>query len=102
MKVEAVDGGLMQTSFADASVTYQAPDTGYHVSDNLGISTTNHWSDMAQQMYFVNSRNGRVYSKVFLTMMINSNPDEPLLLTIRGAANSNSSRNWEASAAMNL
>jgi hypothetical protein len=84
LKVEALDGGLIETSFAEARVAYQAPETGYQPSDAIAISTTNHWSDLVQQMFFVSSRN--------------ANPGEPASITFRGEANANGSRNWEATA----
>jgi hypothetical protein len=95
LKIEAVNGGLIETSFAEARVTYQAPENGYQPSDTLAVSTTNHWSDLVQQMLFVSSRNGQVYSKVFVSLSINANPDETASVTFRGAANANASRNWE-------
>jgi len=98
VKVEAVDGGLIETSMTDARVTYAAPDNGYQPSDALIMSTTNHWSDLVQQMYFVTSRNGQVFSKVFLSMDVNANPDDPMSVTFRGTANASGSRNWEADA----
>lgn len=98
LKVEAVDGGLIKTSFAEARVTFQAPEAGYRPSDLLVMSATNHWSDLVQEMFYLNSRNGHVYSKVFLSFRINANPDEPSLVSFRGEANANASRNWEATA----
>ena len=83
---------------ADARVAYVAPDNGYQPSDTLVMSTTNHWSDLVQQMYFVTSRNGQVFSKVFLSMGVNMNPEDPMSVTFRGVANASSSRNWEADA----
>jgi hypothetical protein len=46
-------------------------------------------------MFFVKSRNGQVYSKVFLSIGINQQPDEPMYVEFRGVANANGSRNWE-------
>jgi hypothetical protein len=95
VQVEAVDGGLIETSMAEARVTYVAPDNGYQPSDGLLMSITNHWSDLVQQMYFVTSRNGQVFSKIFLSTGVNANPGDPMSVTFRGVANANRSRNWE-------
>ena len=46
-------------------------------------------------MYFIQTRNGQVYSKAWLTFGINEKPDGPMSLELRGLANTNGSRNWE-------
>jgi hypothetical protein len=46
-------------------------------------------------MFFVESRGGRVYSKLFVSININENPADPASVAFRGVANANSSRNWE-------
>lgn len=97
-RVEAVKGGLIRTSMADARVTYEAPTTGYETSDQLTASTTNHWTDLLQQAYFLKSRNGQAFSKVFISIDINTRPGDPVSITFRGMANANSSRNWEGTA----
>lgn len=98
VQVEAVGGGLIETSSGTARITYSAPEAGYQPSDTLTMSITNHWSDLIQQMYFATSRNGQVYSKIFLSMSINVHQDDPVSVSFRGIANANNSRNWEASA----
>ena len=98
VQVEAVDGGLIETSVEDARVAYAAPDNGYQASDTMEVSTNNHWSNLAQQMFFMSSRNGQVFSKIFLSFGINANPDDPMSVTVRGVANANGSRNWEGDA----
>jgi hypothetical protein len=96
LKIEAVDGGLIETSFVEARVTFQAPENGYQPSDTIHMSTTNHWSNLDEQMFFLSSRKGQVYSKVYLSFLINPNPQDPAAISFRGAANANASRNWEA------
>ena len=96
--LEAVGGGIIETSFQQAKVTYQAPEDGYTPSNVIAVSTTNHWSGLVQRMYFLRSRNGDVYSKLFLSFLINREPDKPATLTLSGYANTNRSRNWEATA----
>ena len=93
-KIEAVDGGVMEAS--DASVTYAAPESGYEPSDTLTASSNRHGIEMIQQSFFVESRNGQVYSKFDLSCDINSTPDGLVNITFNGAANTNGSRNWEA------
>lgn len=96
--VEAVEGGLIKTSMAEMRVTYEAPSNGYEIMDKLAKSTTNHWSDLVQQAYFLRSRNDQVFGKVFISIDINTQPDDPVSITFRGIANANSSRNWEGTA----
>ena len=95
--VWAVDGGLMKSS-EQPSITYQAPESGYHPSDMLTASSNRHGIGVIQQDFFVQSRNGQVYSKIDLTFGINSTPDGFMSITFGGVANTNGSRNWEATA----
>jgi hypothetical protein len=95
--MQAVDGGLIETSMAEGRVTYQAPRTGYQPSDAFTMSTNlpNKWFDGFDKMFFIQSRNGQVYSKVFISFNINQNPNDPMSVRLRGVANPNNSRNWE-------
>jgi len=94
--VTAVDGGIIETTVAESRVTYSAPETGYKPSYERLLSTTNHtWSGGIHAMLFVESRGGKVYSKVFLSFNINETPDEPASVAFRGVANPSGSRNWE-------
>ena len=95
VQIDAVDGGLIETSMNEARVTYAASDTGYQPSDTQMASSNGHGVELIQQMFFVKSRNGQVYSKVFLSIGINQQPDEPMYVEFRGVANANGSRNWE-------
>ncbi len=97
VQIEVVDGGLIETSMADARVAYMAPDNGYQPSAMFIMSTNapNKWFGGFDQMFFVQSRGGQVFSKVFVSMSVNTNPDDPMSVTFRGVANANGSRNWE-------
>jgi hypothetical protein len=97
LEVEAVDGGLIEASGGDARVTYEAPEGGYEPSAVFTMSnSSNTWYEAIHQMFFIQSRNGHVFSKVNLSFHINQNPDDPVSITFRGVANPNGSRNWEA------
>jgi hypothetical protein len=96
VQVEAVNGGLMDSG-GQERVTYAAPDSGYEPSETFTMSTSTHsWRGAFDQGFFVESRNGQVYSKVTIGMAINQNPDGFMYITFNGAANANGSRNWEA------
>lgn len=96
LTIEAVNGGLIETSMAESRVTYVAPDNGYQPSATFMMSTTdNTWYEAIHQMFFLNSRNGQVYSKVNLSFRLNENPDGFMNITLSGVANTNSSRSWE-------
>jgi hypothetical protein len=98
VQVEAVDGGLIETSVGESRVTYAAPEDGYQPSAAFVMSTAAHsWHGAFDQMFFVESRGGKVYSKVRLMFGINDTPDGFMDITFSGAANANGSRNWEAS-----
>jgi hypothetical protein len=97
LEIEAVDGGLIETSVAEARVTYAAPDSGYEPSETFTMSNSNNtWYEAVHQMFFVQSRNGQVHGKVSFSFRINQNPDDVMNVTFSGVASTNGSRNWEA------
>jgi len=97
LQVEAIEGGLMDTE-GQERITYVAPKTGYAPSTNFIFSTNPpyKWFGGFDQMFFVRSRNGQVYSKLRFSFNINDDPDGFMSIGVRGIANTNSSRNWEA------
>ncbi|MGP8200774.1 MAG: hypothetical protein ACLQU4_14865 [Limisphaerales bacterium] len=96
LTVEAVDGGLVETSMAESRVTYIAPENGYQPSAAFTMSTTNNtWYQSIHQMFFLNSRSSQVYSKVYLSFRLNEDPKGFMNITFAGVANTNGSRNWE-------
>jgi hypothetical protein len=95
-EIEAVDGGLIETSGKEEAVTFAAPESGYQSSDTLTASSNRHGIGIIQQAFFVQSQNGQVYSKIGLSFGINEKPDGLMDITFSGVANANSSRNWEA------
>jgi hypothetical protein len=97
VQVEAVDGGLIETTVAESRATYAAPQDGYEPNTAFEMSTaTQSWHAAVDQMFFLESRNGKVFSKVRLIFGINDTPDGFMDITFSGVANTNSSRNWEA------
>ncbi|MGA3284347.1 MAG: carboxypeptidase-like regulatory domain-containing protein [Verrucomicrobiota bacterium] len=99
VQVEAVDGGLIETTVAESRVTYAAPEDGYQPSAAFEMSTTTQsWHAAVDQMFFFESRNGKAFSKVRLILGINETPDGFMDITFSGVANTNGSRNWEATA----
>jgi hypothetical protein len=98
VQVEVVNGGLMDSGGQEA-VTYAAPESGYEPSDTLKFSAAERtWSEMFNRGFFVQSRNGQVYSKLGISFRINSAPDDFMYVTFGGVANANHSRNWEGDA----
>lgn len=97
VQVEAADGGLIETTVAKARTTYAAPADGYQPNATFTMSTaTQSWHAAVDQMFFLESRNGRVFGKVRLILGINETPDGLMDITFSGVANTNSSPNWEA------
>jgi hypothetical protein len=92
---EVIDGGFIVTSWEEAHTTYLAPESGYESSGTFG---NNNGIATLDQMFFVQSRNGQVYSKIQLLLGINDTPDGLMSITFSGVANANGSRNWEATA----
>jgi hypothetical protein len=96
VQVEAVDGGLIESG-GQERVTYQAPEGGYQPSDSFIMSTNapHKWFGGVDQTFFLQSRNGQVYSKVNFGISINQQPDDYVWVEFHGVANTNGSRNWE-------
>jgi hypothetical protein len=97
-EIEAVDGGLIETSGKEEAVTFAAPENGYQSSDTLTVSSNRHGIGIIQEAFFVQSRYGQVYSKLGLSFGINETSDGFMDIAFSGVANTNSSRNWEATA----
>jgi hypothetical protein len=56
------------------------------------------WFDNIQKVFFLMSRNGQVYSKLSVDFGINDDPSGSMWFRLKGVANTNGSRNWEATA----
>lgn len=97
--VEVVDGGLIESD-GQEGVTFEAPESGYQLSDSFTMSQTppHRWFGSFDQSFFLQSRNGQIYSKVNLGISINEQPDDYVWVEFHGVADTNSSRNWEATA----
>jgi hypothetical protein len=75
-----------------------APESGYQPNAAFVFSTNApyKWFGGFDQMLYLRSRGGRVYSKIFLSFNINENSDDFISIRLRGIANTNGSRNWES------
>ena len=92
---EVMDGGFIETSDKEWRVAYAAPENGYQPSD---IFQHNNGTDGLDKHFFVQSRKGQVFSKIYLSMGINNKTNDLMYISFHGFANTNSSRNWEATA----
>ena len=98
MELKPVHGGIIESEFHTAQVTFEAPAEGYQNSYVVKMDHDNPaWFDNFQRMFFVKSRNGQIYSKILIDFGINRAPNDPLWFQFKGYANANGSRNWEAS-----
>jgi hypothetical protein len=99
-RIESVEGGLIEKSGKEEAVTFVAPEEGYEQNQTFIFSTkpSYKWFDGFTYGFFVKSRNGQVYSKIGLSFSINSKPDDLMYIRFSGVANTNGSRNWEATA----
>jgi len=93
--LEIVDGGFIETSPSESTTTYVAPENGYQPDGTFG---KNNGPDLVDKSFFIKSRNGQAYSKLHLLFGINDMPGGPMYITFSGIANTNASRNWEATA----
>ncbi len=92
---DVVGGGFIETSHKESAVTFAAPQGGYQPS---GVFGNNNGTDGLDENCFVESRNGQVFSKLYLSLGINNQPDGLMYITFRGVASTNGSRNWEGDA----
>ena len=93
--MEIVNGGLAETSDRESAITFIAPVNGYESSGHFG---NNNGTDMVDKAFFLKSRNGKMFGKLHLSFRINNKPDDLMSVRFSGVANTNSSRNWEATA----
>jgi hypothetical protein len=99
IKLVPVNGGIIETDYHAAQVTFEAPIDSYQ--DTYFVQM-NHddpgWFDNIQRAFFLMSRGGQVYSRFSLDFGINDDPDGAMWFQFKGVANANGSRNWEAAA----
>jgi hypothetical protein len=97
IRLKPVNGGIIESDFATSRITYEAPAEGYQ--DDY-LVRMNHddpaWCDGIDKEFFLKSRNGQVYGKLYLVFGINREPNDLLYFQFKGVANTNGSRNWEA------
>jgi hypothetical protein len=99
VRIEAVNGGLIQTSAEDARLAYELPASGYLLSYGYSMSTnTQSWRGALDQMFYLRSRNGQVFCKLNLGIAINQQPQDDVEVELHGELNPNASRNFEADA----
>jgi len=99
VEVDSVSGGLIETTADEARLTYAAPQDGYEPNVRFEMSTATHsWHVALDQTFFIKSRGGSIYSKIRLIFGINHKPDGLMDVKLSGVANTNGSRNWEATA----
>lgn len=99
IKLVPVNGGIMETDYHTSQVTFEAPADSYQ--DNYFVQMSHDdpaWFDNIQKVFFLTSRNKQVYSKFTLNFKINDDLNGAMYFQFNGIANTNSSRNWEATA----
>jgi hypothetical protein len=89
---EILRGGFIETSDQESAITFSAPEGGYQPT---GVFTNNNGTDGLDKSFFIQSRNGQVFSKLSFSMGINHQPDGLMYVAFHGVANTNYSRNWE-------
>lgn len=92
IQLKVANGGFIESSPDEARITYAAPDGDYQP---VGQFDANNGPALIDKELFLQSRNGKVFSKVHLLFRINSNPDGFMSISFKGVANDTSSRNWE-------
>ena len=94
--LEAVEGGLMEVNLKQFRTTLLAPINGYTNKLSININAEQRdWTDLVTKIFFLESRNQRVFAKFQTACRLNEAPDDEIEITFRGLANANGSRNWE-------
>lgn len=95
IKLVPVNGGIMESD----ALAFEAPVDGYQDSYLVQMKHDDPaWFDNIQKAFFLKSRNGQIYSKFSMDFGINDDPNGTMWFQFNGVANTNSSRNWEATA----
>lgn len=94
-----VEGGIAESEYRAGQITFEAPADDYQADYLFQMNGEDPgWHDGIDKEFFLKSRNGQVYSKFYLVFGINRAPSDALYFQFRGVANTNGSRNWEATA----
>jgi hypothetical protein len=99
IRLKPVNGGIMESDYATSRTTYEAPAEGYQDDYFVQMKQDDPaWYDNVHKVFFLKSRNGQVYVKFNFDFGINFEPSSIMYFQFRGVANTNGSRNWEATA----
>jgi len=97
--LKPVNGGIKESDYQAAQFMFEAPVEGYQHDYFLQMNGNDPaWHDGIDKEFLLKSRDGQVYSKFYLVFGINREPNDSVYFQFKGAANANSSRNWEATA----
>jgi hypothetical protein len=91
-----VEGGIKPIGSQQSGITFVAPTGGYN--DYCVFATQaaeGRWLGGFATNLFLTSRNGLVYSKLFLSISVNQEEADRIVFKLHGIANPNGSRNWE-------
>lgn len=99
IKLVPVNGGIMESDYHAAQVTFEAPADGYQESYFVQMNHDDPgWFDNIQKVFFLTSRNGQIYSKLSFDFGINDDPNGTMWFQFKGVTSTNGLRNWEATA----
>lgn len=99
LELKPSNGGIIESDYQAAQFTFEAPADGYQDSYLVQMNRDDPaWHDGIDKELFFKSRGGQVYGKFYLVFGINREPNDSLYFQFRGVANTNGSRNWEATA----
>ncbi len=98
VEVNAINGGLIEADLAAFQYSFEAPSNGYSPSWHSGKKADDrYWSTGIKGILFCKARGGELYGKFHFGFTMNEKPESPMTIMVRGVANTNGSRNWEAS-----
>ena len=97
INLRPINGGIIESEYHAAQFTFEAPADGYQGDYLVQMKQDDPaWYDNLHDTFFLKSRGGQVYAKFNFDFMINLEPNGLIHFRFKGVANTNSSRNWEA------
>lgn len=96
VQIAAVNGGVIDAEEQEP-IAFAVPTDGYSPSLIRSFSTNAPftWSFGFKQALFTRLRDGRVYGMVDVSFRLNLDPEEKMVISMAGAANTNASRSFE-------
>lgn len=96
VRLEAVNGGIVETDGVQFVNTFSAPETNYPAFWEHRMNPQERaWFDNLNAVFFLRSRNGQLNAKFRFFIRMNKTDSDKVGMQISGLVNAHGSRNWE-------